>query len=113
MWLPRAGMHTSRSMAGVVRRLRRESSPSLLADWARYSRPSPLPQNTAGTGVRPRRVDRRASSPLRISRPFSLRMWGSSSHLARKMFSRLPSRSMWASPMLVMTPTSGRTMSPR
>ena len=27
-----------------------EEDPSLLADWARYSRPSPLPQNTAGTG---------------------------------------------------------------
>ena len=113
MCSPRAGIFTSRSMAGVVRWQWMWLTPSPPVTWARYSAPSLLPQKTVFTGVFPWRVTSISSSALRMSRPFSFRMWGSSSHLALKMFSRLPSFSMWASPMLVMTPTSGRTMSPR
>ncbi len=80
---------------------------------ARYSAPSRLPQQTVFTRELLRRVRSIASSPLRIRRPFSFRMWGNTSLLAFRMFSREPKFSMWESPMLVMSPTSGRTMADR
>ena len=50
-------------------------TPSPPVTWARYSAPSHLPQKTVFTGVFPRRVTSISSSALRMSRPFSFRMW--------------------------------------
>ena len=63
-------------------------------------------------GSLPGRVLSRGSSPLITTKASGLAWW-KISLLASRIFSREPKCSMWESPMLVISTTSGSTMAER